>query len=70
MSDEIKNTLNIIEQKKLEKELQETKAFLENVLENLPEPVYWMDKNGKVIGCNEAEIKVLDLSPRLLPAQG
>ncbi|MDF3054574.1 MAG: two component system histidine kinase, partial [Gammaproteobacteria bacterium] len=38
------------------------KVYLENILAMLPEPIYWMDVNGVMQGCNDAEAKIFGLS--------
>lgn len=39
-----------------------SKIYLENILKTLPEPIYWIDKEGAMLGCNEAEAKLYDLA--------
>lgn len=41
-----------------EKKLRISNIYLKNILDRLPEPIYWLDANGVVLGCNEAEAKI------------
>lgn len=36
--------------------------YLENILANLPEPIYWLDKEGGFLGCNPSEAAIFGLS--------
>ena len=49
-------TIDITKQKKKEKQLQKEKeraeATLENIIEQLPAHVYWMDTQNRFLGCN------------------
>lgn len=45
---------NIQRRNKAEKELQEQIKFLEVLIETLPNPIWYKDKNGKYLGCNRA----------------
>ena len=49
-----------IEQKEVQIQEQGrlTKLYLENILANLPEPVYWIDRDSCILGCNDAEAKL------------
>lgn len=43
------------EKKKAELDASIKNIYLENILSHLPEYFYWMDKNGRVLGCNERQ---------------
>lgn len=38
-----------------EKLAKQSNAYLQNILKHLPEPVYWMDQNSIILGCNDKE---------------
>jgi len=65
MEKELENT-----QKQLEKNLQEKTKFIENMsyLDNIisliPGTVYWKDKQGRHLGCNDNMAKIFKLSSR------
>lgn len=55
-------SVDITERKKLELELQQAKEqahtermYLDNILANVPEHLYWMDKNEVILGCNDRQ---------------
>lgn len=49
---------NIIDVKnKIEQEKNEIQSYLDNILSCLPEHIYWMDKNGRILGCNDQQIE-------------
>lgn len=43
---------------------QKVKNYLENIIALIPEHVYWKDKNGIYLGCNDQQAKALGLSSR------
>ncbi|MEI8055593.1 MAG: PAS domain-containing protein [bacterium] len=43
-------------------QLKKAKNYLDNVLDNMPGLVYWKDKNGVILGDNEAHAKALGFS--------
>lgn len=45
---------DITKQKKYEKQLEQNEAFLSALLDAIPIPVFYKDKGGKYLGCNEA----------------
>ncbi len=45
---------DISERKKVETLQQEKMNFLQNLVNSIPAPVYYKDRNGKYIGCNRA----------------
>lgn len=61
-------SFNITEIKKreaqLEHEKKQAEITLDNVIANLPEHVYWKDKNGVLLGCNDLQAKRVGLSSR------
>lgn len=44
--------------------IQNVREYLENVIAFIPEHVYWKDKNGFYLGCNDQQAKALGLSSR------
>lgn len=42
----------------VQEQLRMSNIYLENILDNLPEPIYWIDENSVILGCNEAEAKI------------
>ncbi|MFT7003606.1 MAG: PAS domain S-box-containing protein [Sulfurimonas sp.] len=51
---------NIQRRKKLQKELSNKLKFEKVLLNTLPNPIYYKDKEGKFIGCNEAFCQLLN----------
>ncbi|OPY89001.1 MAG: putative diguanylate cyclase YegE [Syntrophus sp. PtaU1.Bin208] len=51
----------IIEQQRLETELAEQVDFLQALIDNIPNPVFYKDPDGKYLGCNKAFEKYLDV---------
>lgn len=53
---------DISERKKHEAEIQHklkmSTLYLKNIINNLPEPIYWADTNNIILGCNLAEAKL------------
>ena len=47
--------------KNLNKELTKYKIILKNIMTNIPGNIYWKDKCGKYLGCNEQQAKYLGL---------
>lgn len=41
-----------------EDQIRLSNLYLQNILANLPEPIYWMNKEGVMLGCNDAEAKI------------
>ncbi len=58
-------SLNITHRKKQEADLrssqENTQSTLENILANMPGHVYWKDKNGVYLGCNNRQAQSLGL---------
>lgn len=52
LSNEIK------QRKRIEKALEESEYFVRLVLDNIPQYIYWIDKNHSLLGGNEAFLKV------------
>jgi two-component system, OmpR family, aerobic respiration control sensor histidine kinase ArcB len=50
--------------RKAEDELKQTTQKLENVLDTIPGHVYWKDKNGAYLGCNNQQAKTFGLSKK------
>ena len=61
-------SFDITMQKNLEAQLkdnqEEVESTLENILTNLPEHVYWMDRNNLFLGCNDKQAKTFGLDDR------
>ncbi len=64
--------INISDRKRLELALDTAKSdalekfrltnvYLENILTNLPDPIYWLDKNSVTLGANDAEAQLYGL---------
>lgn len=51
-------------EKQLEIEKRQTEIALENIIANMPEHVYWKDRNGVLLGCNDLQAKRLGLKSR------
>lgn len=45
---------DITERKKAEKELQDQLRFLQTLIDTIPNPVFYKDRNGLYLGCNKA----------------
>ena len=60
---------NISERKTLEIELTNTKhatdTYLENILLSSRSNIYWMDADGRIIGCNDQQAKCFGLTSRM-----
>jgi two-component system aerobic respiration control sensor histidine kinase ArcB len=65
-------SINITSRKKQEQQIKHdkeiaenqgylTNIYLDNILESIPEHLYWIDKNGIVIGCNDQQAKSFGL---------
>lgn len=58
----IGTAIDISERKKNELDIKEklriSNIYLKNILNNLPEPIYWINKDSVVLGCNEAEARI------------
>lgn len=65
-------SMDITAQKNVETELKYLKeeaeknsklanTYLSNMIANLPETFYWMDKNGKILGCNDNQARLFGL---------
>ena len=48
--------------KELENTLKKDKLYLTNIIENLPQLVYWKDRNFLYQGCNKSAAKILHLN--------
>ena len=46
--------LDITERKRFEEALQESEAFLKKLIDAIPTPIFYTDKNGKYLGVNKA----------------
>jgi len=46
----------------INKKLHHAQNYLNNILAIIPEQIYWMDKEGKIIGCNEQQAKVFGMT--------
>lgn len=57
----IGNSIDITDAKKV---VTEKLAMLENIIAMMPGYVYWMDREGTYLGCNDNEAKVIGLSSR------
>jgi PAS domain S-box-containing protein len=55
---------DITQRKKHEKELKEQKDFLETLMQTIPNPIFYKDKEGKYIGCNKAFENYVGLSEK------
>lgn len=53
---ELQNQIKVSEQNR-----QITNTYLANMLANLPENFYWMDKESNILGCNENQAKLFGL---------
>jgi len=47
-------TLDITERKQAEEELYRSRQMLQSVLDNIPQRVFWKDRNSIYLGCNRA----------------
>lgn len=52
---------DISERKEAEEELRQAKNMLELVINNIPQLIFWKDRSGKYLGCNENGAKVAGL---------
>ncbi|WP_156875075.1 response regulator [Legionella micdadei] len=41
----------------LEQKINQTQLTLSNIIDNLPEHIYWLDKDNRFLGCNAAQAK-------------
>jgi PAS domain S-box-containing protein len=46
------NSRDITERKRMEKELQESQQMLRLVMDNIPQLIFWKDRNSVYLGCN------------------
>jgi PAS domain S-box-containing protein len=57
------NSINITARQKFQRQLMSDHHYktlaLENIIANLPAHIYWKDKNGSVLGCNERQAQGL-----------
>ena len=51
-------------QKQLEKSQHATDIYLESILASSPSNIYWMDQEGRIIGCNDQEAKWVGFNSR------
>ncbi len=58
----IQYPLDVTEKKKSEKRLNEQIAFLQILVDTIPNPVFYMDKDSVYTGCNDAFEKLFDKS--------
>lgn len=56
------STKKLPSKKNLAQQLTASRNYLNNILTLLPEHIYWMDLDGKIIGCNEQQAKSFGLS--------
>jgi PAS domain S-box-containing protein len=52
----------LAEQQRLEKQLEEQIRFLQTMIDNIPNPVFYKDPDGKFLGCNEAFEEYFEVS--------
>lgn len=45
--------VDVTERKKAERQLRESQEMLKTILDNIPQNVFWKDRNGVYLGCNE-----------------
>ncbi len=48
----IGTTLDITERKRAEDELYQSRQMLQSILDNIPQRVFWKDRNSRYLGCN------------------
>ncbi len=48
---------DITDRKQVEKQVQETNQMLETILDNIPQAIYWKDRNSVFLGCNRVGAK-------------
>lgn len=60
----IGTSIDITEQRRIEHELCQTSQKLENVLDTIPGHIYWKDKNGAYLGCNNLQAQSFGLSKK------
>lgn len=53
------NAINLIDHRRVEEELRETGSYLENVLENSPDPIGIVDRKGRLIKLSRVTAEVL-----------
>lgn len=53
-----KNTKNENNSDGNSKKISLAEVYLQNILQNLPEPIYWLDRNSVILGCNDPEAKI------------
>ncbi len=53
------NTFNTIDRKAVEQLLKSREDFLQMVLNSIPSPVFWKDRQGRFLGCNQAFAKAM-----------
>ncbi|MEL7036341.1 MAG: PAS domain S-box protein [Cyanobacteria bacterium J06592_8] len=54
--------IDITEQKEIQKQLQASQKFLELVLDNIPQLIFWKDRNSVFLGCNQNCAEVAGLN--------
>jgi PAS domain S-box-containing protein len=52
---------NITDRKKIEQELAYSRQMLQIVLDNIPQGVFWKDKDSNYLGCNKAHARTFHL---------
>lgn len=65
---EKENELLRLEKEKIEQEKAAERAelmnFYENIIDKMPGTVYWLDREGRYLGCNENEARAIGLASR------
>ncbi|MFN7716784.1 MAG: PAS domain S-box protein [Pseudanabaenaceae cyanobacterium] len=54
--------IDITEQKRSEQQLRETQQFITTIINTIPLPIFWKDRQGKFLGCNRFLVELLELS--------
>ncbi|SEM82137.1 PAS domain S-box-containing protein [Syntrophus gentianae] len=60
----------VAEQKRLERELVEQVHFLQTLIDNIPNPVFYKDPEGRYLGCNKALEKYLNVRREKILGKG
>ncbi len=57
----IASGIDISDRKRTERALQESQQFIETVIDTIPLPVFWKDRNSTFLGCNRLLANILHL---------
>ena len=57
----IESFIDISDRVRVENALQEQKAFIEELMDNIPNPVFYKNAKGTYLGCNKAFVRLLGL---------